>query len=188
MSTDSLVKLMARYQNDYYQTQGKNTLFKKAQKQDCAKEMSKMFPLEDMIQRTVFINPGTNILIFDYTVFKLFATNDNSEAIIKRVIDLYDELLVKYPFFEVHINLDGFTISAAERYKTIIQQFCNRCMTASTRYTLFLKTMYLYYTPSMIDSISMLLKPFIDPGINERIVMYSKTDSVSIYPKLIENI
>jgi hypothetical protein len=188
MSTDSLVEMMEKYQQDYYQSQGKNMFFKKSQKQDCAKGVSQAFPLEEMINRTIFLLPQKNKLVFDYTVFKLFATSENYDAIVQRVIEAYDLLLTKYPTFEVHIILDGFTISAAERYKSIIQLFCNKCMTSQTRYTQYISAMYLYYTPSMMENISALLKPFIDPGINERIVMYSKAESPAIFKRLFEEV
>ena len=184
MSSDSLVEMMEKYHKEYYQSQGKNMFFKKGQKEDCAKGVGEAFPLEDMINRTIFIIPGKNKLMVDYTIFKLFANSDNFDAIIQRVIESYDLLLSQYPNFEVHIILDGFTVSAAERYKSVIQRFCNRCMTAQTRYTQFITAMYLYYTPSMIESISILLKPFIDPDISKRIVMYSKSESPDIFKKL----
>jgi len=185
MSSDSLVEMMEKYQQEYYQSQGKNMFFKKSQKQDCAKGVSQTFPLEDMLQRTIFIVPGKNKLVFDYTIFKFFATSDNFEAIIQRVIETYDLLLREYPTFEVHIVLEGFTISAAERYKSVIQLFCNKCMTSETRYTQYITSMYLYYTPSMMESISALLKPFIDPDISQRIVMFSKVESPALFKQLL---
>lgn len=186
MSTDSLVEMMEKYQQEYYQSQGKNIFFKKSQKQDCAKGVSQAFPLEDMINRTIFIIPQKNKLIFDYTVFKLYATSENYEAIIQRVIESYDLLLSQYSTFEVHIILDGFTISAAERYKSVIQLFCNKCMTSQTRYSQYITGMYLYYTPSMMESISTLLKPFIDPNVSHSIFMYSKAESPAILKGLFE--
>jgi hypothetical protein len=186
MSTDSLVEMMEKYQQEYYQSQGKNMFFKKSQKQDCAKGVSQAFPLEDMINRTIFIIPQKNKLIFDYTVFKLYATSENYDTIIQRVIESYDLLLSQYSRFEVHIILDGFTISAAERYKSVIQLFCNKCMTSQTRYSQYITGMYLYYTPSMMESISTLLKPFIDPNISHSIFMYSKAESPAILKTLFE--
>ena len=186
MSSTSLLELMEKCQQEYYQTQGKNTFFKKSQKQECAKEVSQAFPLEDMLNQTIYIVPERNKLVFDYTVFKLFATIENYESIIKKVIHSYDILLTQYSEFEVHIILDGFTISAAERYKSVIQLFCNKCMTSETRYTQYISAMYLYYTPSMMENISALLKPFIDPLIHQRIVMYSKLESADIFKALFE--
>lgn len=186
MSTDSLVEMMEKYQQEYYQSQGKNMFFKKGQKQDCAKGVSQAFPLEEMINRTIFLLPQKNKLIFDYTVFKLYATSENYDAIVEKVIEAYDLLLTQYSNFEVHIILDGFTISAAERYKSVIQLFCNKCMSCDTRYTQYISGMYLYYTPSMMENISALLKPFIDPLVSDRIVMYSKAESPVIFKRLFE--
>ena len=95
-------------------------------------------------------------------------------------------ILSEYSNFEVHIVLEGFTISAAERYKSVIQHFCNKCMTSQTRYSQYISGMYLYYTPSMMDSISALLKPFIDTSINHSITMYSKADSPAQLKQLFE--
>jgi|LauGreDrversion4_2_1035121.scaffolds.fasta_scaffold43991_5 hypothetical protein len=187
MSSDSLVEMMEKYQKQYYESQGKNVFFKKSQKKDCAKEIGQAFPLEDMLNRTIFLLPGKNKLVFDYTVFKLFANKDNYDAIIQRVIDSYDVLLSQYPLFEVHIILDGFTVSAAERYKSVIQLFCNKCMSSETRYTQFITGMYLYYTPSMMETISAMLKPFIDPLVSQRIIMYSKADSPAVFKGLFES-
>lgn len=186
MSSDSLVEQMEKYQQKYYQSHSKNILFKKNQKQDCAKDVSKTFPLEDMINRTIFIVPNKNKLVFDYTIFKLFANNDNYDIILQRVIDNYDTLIAQYSNLEVHIILEGFTISAAERYKYIIQQLCNKFYKSQTSYSQFISSMYLYYTPSMIENISALLKPFINTSVVHDITMYLKADSPAHLKKLFE--
>ena len=184
MSTDSLVDLMEKYKDEYYQTQGKNSFFKKNQKMDCAKEISQSFQLNDMIQRTIYYIPNTNKIVYNYPVFKLYANPDNYENIIKTVLDIYDIILASYPTIETHIILDSFTISAAERYKSVIKLFCNKCMTSQTKYSERLSAMYIYYTPSMMESISTLLKPFIDPLVKDRITMYSKAESADLIKAL----
>lgn len=184
MSSDSLVDLMKKYKEDYYQTQGKKSFFKKTQKMDCAKEISQSFQLSDMIQRTIYVIPNTNKIVFNYPVFKLFANPDNYETIIQSVIDTYDRILSIYQVFEIHIILDSFTISAAERYRGVIKIFCDKCMSSNMKYSQRMTAMYIYYTPSMIESISTLLKSFIDPVINERIIMFSKAESVDLIKTL----
>jgi hypothetical protein len=139
--------------------------------------MSQTFNLQDMIQKTVFIIPGTNKMIFDYTVFKLYACPDNYNEIIDYIIRLYDCLLLQYSTFEANIILDSFTISAAERYKGVIQLFCSKCMNTQTKYSNLTEKINIYYTPSMMESISTLLKPFIDKELGERIVLFSKPES-----------
>jgi hypothetical protein len=184
MSSSSLVDLMEKCKEEYYQKENKNIFFKKGQKLDCAKKISETFSLEDMLNATVYILPNTNKIVFNYPIFKLYANNDVYNIVIQKVITLYDILLTTYTTFEVHISLDTFTITAAERYKSIIQLFCEKCMNSQTSYIQHLQGMYVYYTPSMIESISTLLKPFIDASILHRITYYSKGDSKSLLEKL----
>jgi hypothetical protein len=103
---------------------------------------------------------------------------DNYNIILESILNVYDEILLTHSTFEAHIILEGFTISAAERYKTVIQLFSNKCMNSSTKYSQLTTGMYVYYTPSMIENISAFLRPFIDTNVYERIIMYSKTESV----------
>jgi len=175
---------MEKYKEDFYQSQGKNTFFKKSQKMDCAKQISETFPLAEMIQQTISIIPGTNKIIFNYQLFKLYANDGNYADIIQGVVKLYDIVLQTYSTFEAHIILDTFTISAAERYKLAIKIFCEKCMNSTTKYSQYLSCMYIYYTPSMIESISTLLSPFIDPLVKDRIVMYSKQESDNLLQAL----
>ena len=183
-TTDSLLAQMEKFKNDFLDTEGKNTFFKKSQKLDCAKKMSQAFNLQEMIQRTVFIIPGTNKIMFDYTVFKLYACPENYDIIVTYIIHLYDCLLLQYPSFEANVNLDSFTISAAERYKGVIQTFCNKCMNTQTKYSKMITKMNIYYTPSMIESISNFLKQFIDTDVRDQIVLFSKSESPEMIKKL----
>jgi hypothetical protein len=173
----SLIDLMEKYKEDYLQKNGKNTLFKKNQKMDCAKEMSQTFSLQDMIQRTIYNIPNTNKIVFDYNVYKLYAHPDNFDNIVEGVICVYDDVLSRYATFEVHMLLNSFSMSAAERYKGAINSFCNRCMNANTMYSNLITNIFIYHTPSMIEAISTLLKPFIDQSINNKIIYYSKAVS-----------
>jgi len=177
MATESLTELMEKFKNDYYSDQGKNSFFKKSQKMECAKEICQKFNVYEMIQRTVYRISNTNRVIFDYTVFKIFANPDNYDLFVSQVINVYDQILSEYDKFEVHIILESFTISAAERYKDVIKLFSARCMSAATKYSSLLTKMCIYYTPVMMDSISSIMRPFIDPDVSKRIVMYSKAES-----------
>ena len=171
-SSDNLLVQMEKFKSDFLDTEGKNSFFKKSQKLDCAKKISQTFNLQDMLKKTVFILSGTNKIVFDYTFFKLYACPDNYNEIVDYIITLYDCILIQYPNFEANIILDSFTISAAERYKGVIQKFCNKCMNTETKYSKLITKMNIYYTPSMMESISSLLKPFIDVDVRNRIVLF----------------
>ena len=184
-SADDLIIQMEKFKNDFYEREQKNNFFKKSQKLDCARKLSQNFEFEEMMQKTMFAIPGTNKLVFDYSVFKLYANPNNYNAIVDYAIGLYDFILLQFPTFEIHIILESFSISAAERYKSIIQAFCMRCMTAEAKYSKLITTMYIYYTPSMVESINTLLRPFIDKDIGTKIVLYSKAESPDCLKKLL---
>jgi hypothetical protein len=185
MSLDSIVDLMEKYKNNYLKSNGKNSFFKKSQKMDCAKEISQSFSLEDMIHKTVFIIPNTNKVVFDYNVYKLYAHPDNFDNIINEVLSVYDTVLLEFSGFEVHILLDTFSISAAERYKDAIRSFCNKCMNANTAYSNLITKIYIYHTPSMIENISTLLRPFIDQSVYSKLIYYTKAESNELIKQLL---
>jgi hypothetical protein len=187
MSTETLLDSIEKMKEKYYQDNGgKNSfLFKKTQKLDCAKEISKNFDLTTLIKSTIYIIPNTNKIMFNYTIFKLYANSENYEVIIQNVLDNYDEVLKTFDNFEAHVLLEGFTISAAERYKEAIKLFCQRCMNSSTKYAKLTSAMHIYYTPSMIESISVLLRPFLDSNVSDRIVLHSKAESCELLDKLL---
>jgi len=175
---------MEKCKEDFYQTENKKTFFKKSQKMDCAKKVSETFPIEKMIDTTIYIIPNTNKIILNYPIFKLYATEKIYPNIIEKIMTLYEILLETYSTYEVHFILDTFTITAAERYKNVINMFCKGCINSRKNYIDYLHKMYIYYTPSMIESISTILKPFIDPLVTERLVYYSKAESKSLLEKL----
>ena len=187
MLSDSLLSEIEKYKNNYLDKNGKNMFLKKNQKMNCAKEISQNFSLEDMVKRTIFHLPNTNKILFDYNVFKLYAHTDNYDPIINGILSLYNEILSSYPSFELHVLLNSFTISAAERYKGAIQLFCNKSMSTNTIYSELISKVYIYYTPSMMESIITLLKPFIDKCVSNKIIYYTKNESDELIRKLFES-
>lgn len=183
-STDELIAKMEKFKKDFYDNEGKNSFFKKTQKIECAKKMSNTFQLNEMIQKTIYVIPSTDKIIFDYTIFKLYACPENYDIIINYVIKIYDFILLQFPAFEVNIILDSFTISAAERYKVIINDFCNKCMNAQTKYSELISKIKIFYTPSMIESITSVLKPFIDKDVLNKMSFVSKAESPQVFKEL----
>lgn len=184
-ASSSILNEIQQYQEKYYHSEGKNRFFKKTQKMDCAKRISEQFDLNTLIMNTIYEIPNTNNILVDYTVFKLYATPDNYETIIQYTLALFEYMLAKHASIEMNVILDTFTISAAERYKSVIQMLCNKCMNSTTAYSSYVTRINLYYTPSMIDSIRTLLRPFIDNDVYEKIVMYSKSESPELLKKLL---
>ena len=59
-------------QNQYYSKNTKNRIFKKDQKIDCAQYVTQHISLDELIENTLYYVPNTNILIYDYTVYKTY--------------------------------------------------------------------------------------------------------------------
>ena len=82
-----------------------------------------------------------------------------------------------YDNYEVHVNLNTFSVSSCERYKEIIIKFCNACLNNSTKFSEKISKLYIYNIPTVFDTISKILNPFIDPLIYSKIVKYSKNET-----------
>ena len=115
----------------------------------------------------------------------MFIHEDIYEDIVNHILNLYRECILKHGTFSVNINLNGFTVSAAERYKDCISFFCKKCMNSSTRYSKLIEKMYIYNTPSMVENIALIIKPFIDPNVGQCVVLLSKADSPNMIKQLL---
>lgn len=174
-----------KYKNEYYSENKKAFFFKKSQKLDCAANISSKFDIEDLLSQTFAILPNTNRIYLDYTVFKLYANPENYTTIVEYVIKLFNICIDKYGSFECHFNLKSFTITAAERYKSVIELFCKECLKSETRYGSMMQKMYIYYSPGMIEKLTSIFSHLIDPLIRDRFVVYNKEESDD---KMIENL
>lgn len=166
-----------KFKSTYYTENKKSFFFKKSQKLDCASKISNEFDINDLLSQTFVVMPNTNRVYLDYTVFKLYANPDNYHIIVEYVIKLFRSCIETYGSFECHFNLNSFTITAAERYKTAIELFCKECLKSETRYGSKLARMYIYYSPGVIDKFTTLFSHLIDPYIRDRFIIYSKEES-----------
>ena len=173
----SLLEKMNEIQDKYYNDKSKKIFFKKSQKMECAKEMCKTLNLNEMIAKTIYVIPDTNGIYMDYTIFKLYANPDNFDAIIQHIINTCRYLVTFYHSFEVFINLDSFTVSAAERYKGMIKKYCDSCLTENTDFAILMVKLNILNTPSVIEMIVNIIKPVIDKGVVEKVSFKKKDES-----------
>uniref|UniRef100_A0A6C0ARU4 CRAL-TRIO domain-containing protein n=1 Tax=viral metagenome TaxID=1070528 RepID=A0A6C0ARU4_9ZZZZ len=183
--TNTLITKIEKLKAEYYAESTKAMFFKKQQKVDCANMICNGVGLEEMLNHTVFVIPNTNRVYFDYTIFKTYAIPSNYDAIVKRVLDLFQECIVKYGNFEAHVNLNTFTISAFERYKAIIIKFCEECFKNNTHFSVDLVKFCIYNSPNMIDLITTTAKPFIDDTIRQKVILFNKKESEKLISDLL---
>lgn len=170
--------------DEYFQQNTKNTLFKKSQKFDCAQKICQQMDLDDLLYHTAWIIPNTNKVYIDYSMLKLYANPSNFSILVEKFMSICIECSNNFPYFEVHLNLDTFTISAAERYKGIIEMFCYECFTRDTRFTARLIAFHIYNTPSVIDNISKIVFQIIPPEMRTKFVLHSKADTPTLLQQL----
>jgi hypothetical protein len=183
MSNPEILELLNKMKTEFYVKEGsKNVLFKKSQKLKCAETISNQIDLNTLLSHSAYFLPNQNKIYFDYTVFKLYANDSNYVQIIQYFIQLVDAYIdSRGEPFELHLNLNGFTISAAERYKEAVQLFCesmmyfNQCK--NRQLVDHLSKLYIYYTPAVMDTIMRLFHNCIDPTIYKRITFISKDES-----------
>lgn len=175
--SSQLLKEIEDYQNKYYENNDKNTIFKTSQKNNLASSISSRFDTNKLLTMLCYPIINTNIVIIDYSVFKLFANPNNYEIITNHILGEFKKIIETYDNFECHINVNTFTISAAERYKSMIKIFCSKSLASDTPYSDKISKLIIYYPPSMIQSISKVFSPFINPNVKEKVIIYDKTSS-----------
>jgi hypothetical protein len=165
----------------FYSTHVRNIIFKNSQKIECAEQVSQNIDIELLIKNTVFIVTDTNKIFFNYSMFKNYANPSVYVIMIKYILTLFDVCVQKYNKFQIHVDLNTFSMSAAHRYKGAIEMFCSEFMSSKNKTAIYehLDKFYLYNTPSMIDNISMVLSPFINDHVRSKIEYVSKRDSIT---------
>ena len=150
---DDYYKQLEGAREKYYEQNGKNILFKNKQKLECAQTVADEFDLKKMIECTAFIVPNSNIIYYNYLVFKIYGNESNREEVYSYIMGLINTVLQKYDTFEVHVNLKSFTISACHRYYKMIASSFDE----NTLLTEKMSKLVIYNTPHLLDQITSIL-------------------------------
>jgi len=171
-NTTALEYKISTAQNQYYETHPKALLFKQNQKMECAAAVSQNISLDELFQKTIMVLPTTNKIYFDYLLFKTFGHPLIYDKIVDYTIQLFDGVITNFGTFEIHIDLQSFTMTAAQRYKEIAQIFCGRCLAKDTTYSKRVVSLHIYHCPRMIDSLSNLFSAFVDENVRAKVVLH----------------
>lgn len=165
-------------QQSFYEENKKHIfLNKNKQKQVLAESVCDKIEISDMLRHTTWIIPYTNKIYFDYHMFKLYATPNNYYLIISEILKLCSQAISTNGSFSVHVNFAGFTISAADRYRSVIELFCNECLLQNHHFSIYLESMNIYNTPHFIDSLSGIVSGLIPVEVKRKIRKYDKRES-----------
>jgi hypothetical protein len=160
----------------------KPIFWKNKTKLECAKNVSHTMNLEELLFHTSFQIPNTKIVYIDYTIFKLYANEENYQIIIDRMIHLITNCISTYGSYILHINLDSFTISAFERYTKMIH-----LLIASIEHLelfSYMEQTYIYYSPSTVLQMIQIIVSLIRVNIKEKITLYKKEESKALLDQL----
>jgi hypothetical protein len=149
-------------------------IFKQNQKLECAAAVSQNISLEDLFKETFLIVPNTNRIFLNYTIFKTFAHPLIYDQLVDYIIGLFNQCIQKSGNFELNINLQSFTVTAAQRYKDIAWIFCNRCLARDSTYSTCLTGLHIYNCPRMIDTLANLFSTFVDDSVRAKVVLHSE--------------
>lgn len=188
MAEDDLMAQLEKFKEDYYTTNNKNLFFKKSQKKDMAQQVSNAFNVEDLIQRTVCVIPDTHHIMFDYTVFKHYAHEDIYNDIIEYSRSIIKQCVANYGKFVIHANVGSLTITSVERHRKLVEIINQLYLTGEDGLSHYFEELYMYYPPSMMESIFTFIRPFVDSSLMNKLVVVSKKDSEQVYPQLMERL
>jgi len=155
-TVDVLQEAMKR-QHEYYEKNSKNMIFKNSQKNDCANYVSTNTNLQRMIQCTAVIIPNTNIIYYNYLLFKTYANDDNTQPLMVHITNLVNILIERYSNFEFHVNLKSFSVSACQRYYPYIHSIFDTQKSFIQNISKFV----IYHTPNVIQQMTRMLHPCI---------------------------
>ena len=187
-SSENYMKKIDQLQKNYFSTNNKNILFKKKQKLDCATNISKSIDLEEALNMTFYNIGNTNIIYFDYTIFKTYAHPEIYETIAIKIINTIQNCIKKYGSFEIYVNLESTTVSAFERYRKVLEIFWKITIEQNIDNSSFLNLCVILNTPSVIDTLKVLMNPFFSQRSKEVSRYYSKEESIEIIKNLFSHI
>lgn len=182
---ESIIDEIQKFQNNLYcEKGGKNMFFKKAQKNEIAKSVSQQFDLSLLLNNSIYISSDNEIYV-NYPTLKLFIHEEIYENIIDHLLNLFNKTILKYGNYSFNLNLEGFTVSAAERHKNAIILFSNKCLqNTDFEYSLLVNKIRILNTPSVIDILIKMFKPLFTIETTNKIKYFNKTDSIEIIEQL----
>ena len=176
-SSSELIENITKLQEEYYEKNNKNILFKKSQKYDCASIITQQLDVGVLFQKTIFILKSGEIL-FDYTIFKTYIHPEIFDSFLE-YIHIISNYIDTVPEYTLHLNFQSLTISAFERYWPLVRQILNKFPVEGNK----MQKTYIYYTPGVVDQIMKIMHPFIS-HFRDKIIFFSKTESPEKITKL----
>jgi hypothetical protein len=180
-----LIEQLKKIKEDFYNSNRKKLFFTANQKIACAESVCAEIDINVLLTNTIYIIENKNIVFFNYLIFKTFANNNNFHIINDFIFEKINNCIRDYGSFEMHFDLSTFTVSAAERYKGLIELFVNKCLDKRTTFINHTVNITIYNTPHMVEHINLIFKSLINPALKTKIVYYNKKESPRLMNSLL---
>lgn len=182
-----LIEKLQKIKSDFYVANRKKTFFTSGQKAACAESVCAEIDINKLMAYTIYIIKNTNIIFFNYLVFKTYANQSNFSIINEFIFDKINTCVQQYGSFEMHFDLVTFTVTAAERYKHLIELFVAKCLERRTGFIDLTINITIYNTPSMVEHIHRVFKMLIHPSLKTKIIYRNKEESPDLLKKLLQS-
>jgi len=163
----SLEEKLSQFREKYYKENTKATFFKNSQKLACAKEITNTFSIDELLFQSIYID--NNKIIVNYPLVKTFINPTIYSNILEHVEHLTKNILSNYEVFEIHLNVQSFTMTAAQRYNELIQDFCYKYLNSD--YEKNLKHIYIHNPPGIITLVQSMFNPFISESAKTKVII-----------------
>ena len=142
--------------SNIFDKNAKELVLNKIQKKDFVNIFD---PLCKVINDTLFI---------DYTYFKYLA-NESTYNLMNNIIRVQiDSVLLKYPTFMAHVNMQLLSISDINKHKDFIKQICQQL---SDLYPDKLNKVYIHNAVYVFSKAFSLIKHFLDKKTQDKIIV-----------------
>jgi len=131
----------------------------------------KYFPFVFNMDSILFV--ASNKIFFDFVFFQQYANRDTYPTILNSIVCAIQQVLSKYPTFEMHVSLYSFSMSALTKHKDFIQMFSERQELYESSFT----DLHIYFTPNIIDSIMKVLGKIFSNPYRPKMHLHSKQES-----------
>jgi hypothetical protein len=181
MSQTPILESLGKIKDDFYSNESKNLIFKKDQKNRISNAILQEYNLDVLLSNTIYRIGDTNRIFVDYNVFKMYVNESIESHVVDYLINKMLECVRLFGAFEIHIDLNGFTVSGLERYKLSLQMFymkcCSKSEEAAVEFEKSLIKLCIYNTPSIMNSINQLFRNMISSETKGKIFYFTKAES-----------
>ena len=171
--------------NEFYSNNQKKIIFKNKQKFDYAKVVSNNINLKTLIANTFITNDNTDIILFQYPIFKNYATYDNIKEILNYFINLVTHKINCFNQYRLYANLDSYSVTAHERFKNM---YIILFEMDSEKHVIFndkLHSLNVFNSPHILSTLNSFFSSFVDSNVINKVTLISKKQTGDKLEKLL---